>query len=144
MSDNDADSNFQANGEKEDDFLEEEVAAIVARIYKAHLPSYLQKSWESGRGKWYEEFIHEQIEDLLVSEIDGDPVRLEEFKRLEGELGLLIGILGASFRILDHLGMHLRAQTFGQYELLPEDEALLHKLCKKYSKSRDVVLNPFF
>lgn len=111
----------------EEEALEQEISTIADEIYKAHLPPYLQESWESGRGNWYEEWLREQLDMLVMSEIS-DRERLEELKRHREVASLIFGIFGASFRILDHLGMHLRGQTLGQYELLPEDVELLRDL----------------
>jgi len=128
----------------EEELFAEEITAVAEHIYRAYLPSYLKESWESGRGKWYEDIIREQLDSLILSETYEDPERVEELKRLQNMVALLIGILGASFRILDHIGMHLRGQTFGQYELLPEDKALLRKLCRHFLKAEPLDLNPFY
>lgn len=114
------------------DKLEEEFkverSALTKQIYKAFLPPYMEESWESGRGKWYEDWLREQLDILVMSEVD-DLERLEELRRRKEIVSLIFGIFGAAFRILDHMGMHLRGQTLGQYELLPEDKELLHGLC---------------
>jgi len=117
--------------------IRKQVEKYAQRIYKTHLPPYLQDSWHSGRGKWYEEWLREQLDTLILSEIEDDPCRLNELKRIESEVSLVFGIFGTAFRILDHFGMHLRAQTLGQYELWQEDEKLLHKLCRKFLHAKD-------
>ena len=122
----------------------DEVKVIAERIYRAYLPSYLEESWQKGRGKWYEDFIREQLDTLVISETCEDPERGAELKRLQNSVSLLLGIFGATFRMLDHIGMHLRGQTMGQYELLPEDKALLRELCRRFLKSRLPKLNPFY
>lgn len=135
------------NGNKHIDNLEEElfaseVKAIAERIYRAHLPSYLSESWQSGRGKGYGDFLREQLDSLVISEVY-DRGRLVELEHWENEVSLIFGIFGTSFRILDHMGMNLRGQTFGQYELLPEDESLLRDLCKRFLEAKQLDLNPF-
>ena len=124
--------------------IAEEVKAIADQVYTTYLPSYLRESWSKGRGKWYEDWLREQLDILVTSEICDDPERLEELAQLEGSVALVFGIFGAAFRILDHMGMHLRAQTFGQYELLPEDEELLRRLCQRFLEAKRFDLNPFF
>lgn len=124
--------------------LEEEIKAVSEQIYRAHLPPYLQDSWTEGRGQWYEDWLREQLDILVISEICDSPGRLAELEELKDYVALVFGIFGASFRILDHLGMHLRSQTFGQYELLPEDETLLRDLCQRFRQSKQPILNPFF
>ena len=113
--------------EWEDEELELEKSEVADLIYKDFLPSYLWRSWKKGRGNWYEEWLREQLDMLVMSEVN-DWGRLEELKRHGEVASLIFGIFGASFRILDHLGMHLRGQTLGQYELLPEDVELLRDL----------------
>ena len=139
MSNNDNQFNMSA----EELFLDE-VTAIAAHIYRAYLPSYLEQSWQSGRGKWYEDWIREQLDTLVISETYEDPERLAELERQQDIVSLLLGIFGAAFRILDHIGMHLRGQTMGQYELLPEDEALLRQLCRHFLKTKPLELSPFY
>jgi len=119
----------------EEEALEQEIPTTAEGIYKAHLPPYLQESWASGRGNWYEEWLREQLDMLVMSEVS-DWERLEELKRHKGVASLIFGIFGASFRILDHLGMHLRGQTLGQYELVPEDVELLRDLCQHFLNLR--------
>jgi len=128
----------------EEELFASEVEAVAENIYRAYLPPYLHDSWQSGRGKWYENYIREQLDTLVISETCEDPERLAELKSLESTVSLVLGIFGAAFRILDHVGMHLRGQTMGQYELLPEDEALLRKLCQHFLKTRPLELNPFY
>ena len=123
--------------------LTEETKSVANSIYRKCLPDYLQESWSAGRGKWYEDWLREQLDMLVINEIWDDPVRLDELERLQDVVALAFGILGASFRILDHIGMHLRAQTFGQYELLPEDVALLRELCHRFLGMKYLGLNPF-
>ena len=138
---------MHSNGDQSEipeDALTNEVSAVADTIYRAYLPHYLKKSWQTGRGSWYEEIIREQLESLVISETCDDPERLGELKRLQNTVSLILGIFGVSFRILDHIGMHLRGQTMGQYELLPEDEALLRKLCQKLLRTRQLYLNPFY
>jgi hypothetical protein len=122
----------------------EEAKAISERIYRSHLPPYLQDSWPKGKGKWYEDWLKEQLHILVMDEIIDDPARLEELKRLEPFLALVFGVFGAAFRILDLVGLHLRAQTLGQYEVLPEDESLLRELCRAFLQEKQAILNPFF
>ncbi len=112
--------------------LEEDIKAVARSIYGAHLPEYLREPWEGGRGKWYEDWLKEQLDMLVFSEICDDRARLEELKHMKQEVLLVFGIFGTAFRLLDHMGMHLRAQTLGQYELWPEDEELLAQLCEKF------------
>jgi hypothetical protein len=138
---------MHSNGDQSEvpeDALTDEVSAVADTIYGAYLPPYLKKSWQTGRGSWYEEIIREQLDSLVISETCDDPERLGELKRLQNTVSLILGIFGASFRILDHIGMHLRGQTMGQYELLPEDEVLLRKLCQQFLKTRQLCLNPFY
>lgn len=127
----------------EEDSIADEVSTLAERIYRANLPAYLQESWSSGRGKGYEDWLREQLDILVISEIYNDPARLEELQALEDWAALVFGIFGATFRILDHVGMHLRGQTFGQYELLPEDYALLRNLCERFSERELLELNSF-
>ena len=126
----------------DEEMIAPEVKTIADSIYKAHLPPYLQESWQKGRGKWYEDSLREQLHTLVISEVY-DSSRLAELEHWQNEISLIFGILGAAFRILDHIGMHLRGQTLGQYELLPEDEELLRGLCKRFLKARRLDLNPF-
>lgn len=138
---------MHSNGDQSEvseDALTDEVSAVADTIYRAYLPLYLKKSWQTGRGSWYEEIIREQLDSLVISETCDDPERLGELKRLQNAVSLMLGIFGTSFRILDHIGMHLRSQTMGQYELLPEDEVLLRKLCQQFLKTRQLRLNPFY
>lgn len=128
----------------EEELFASEVVAVAENIYRAYLPPYLHDSWQSGRGKWYEDYIREQLDTLVMSETYDDPERLAELERLQDTVSLLLGIFGTTFRIIDHIGMHLRGQTMGQYELLPEDVALLHKLCRHFLKRRPTELNPFY
>jgi hypothetical protein len=134
-------------GNYHDDLEEEHVAAegerVAQRIYEAHLPPYLEASRPSGRGKWYQDWLREQLDTLVISELCDDPARLEELERREDMVGLIFGIFGASFRILDHIGMHLRGQTLGQYEVLPEDEEVLRDLCQGFLEIDDLCLSPF-
>lgn len=125
--------NNQYNDSEEDSIVDE-VSTLAERIYRANLPTYLQESWSSGRGKGYEDWLLEQLDILVISEIHNDPSRVEELHAIEDWVALVFGIFGATFRILDHVGMHLRGQTFGQYELLPEDYALLCNLCERFSE----------
>ena len=127
-----------------DEDLSDDIDALAERIYRAHLPLYLQESWSGGRGKWYEDWLREQLDILVLSEICDDPERLEELKHRQSAVALVFGIFGAAFRILDHMGMHLRAQTLGQYELLPDDEMLLRDLCQHFLQVKEFELNPFF
>ncbi len=130
-----------------EDFFEEDISAAVEaladQIYRTHLPPYLQESWSKGKGKWYEDWLREQLDILVLSELCDDPERLEELEYREHSVALIFGIFGAAFRILDHIGMHLRGQTLGQYEVLPEDEALLRDLCRRLLESQPLSLNPF-
>lgn len=126
------------------EFVTNEVTAIAESIYRAYLPDYLTESWHSGRGRWYEDLIREQLDSLVISETYDDLERLAELERQQDTVSLLLGIFGAAFRILDHIGMHLRGQTMGQYELLPEDEALLRKLCRRFLKISPLKPNPFY
>jgi len=139
MSNNGGQNNISA-----EELFPDEVTAIAENFYRAHLPPYLEDSWQSGRGKWYEDYIREQLDVLIISETCEDPERIAELKRLQDSVGLLLGIFGTAFRILDHVGMHLRGQTIGQYEFLPEDEALLRKLCRQLLKTKALELNPFY
>jgi len=120
------------------------IEAVADWIYRTHLPPYLQEPWSSRRGEWYEDWLCEQLDILVTSEICHDPVRLAELERQQSVVALIFGIFGAAFRILDHIGMHLRAQTLGQYELLPEDEALLRKLCAQFLDSAPLDFDPAF
>ena len=104
----------------------------------------MQDSWQSGWGRGYEDYIREQLDSLVISETHEDPERVAELKRWQDTVSLVLGIFGASFRILDHIGMHLRGQTFGQYELLPDDDVLLRQLCQDFLKTRPIELNPFY
>ena len=124
--------------------LTAQTKAVAESIYRKHLPEYLQESWSGGRGKWYEDWLREQLDTLVISEIYDDPERLEELERQHDIAALIFGIFGAAFRILDHYGMHLRAQTFGQYEVLPEDVTLLRELCQRFLNIDYLELNPFF
>lgn len=126
-----------------DDNLTEAIDAVADRIYCSHLPPYLQDSWSSGRGKWYEDWLREQLEILVLSEICDDTERLAGLEAIEDWVALVFGIFGAAFRILDHIGMHLRGQTFGQYDLLPEDVAMLDDLCKRFLEREPLELTPF-
>lgn len=128
----------------EEELFPDEVTAVAEYIYRAYLPPYLQESWQSGRGKWYEDLIKEQLDNLVISETYEDPERIVELKHLQNTVSLVLGIFGAAFRILDHIGMHLRGQTLGQYELLPEDKALLRQLCRHFLKTKSFELNPFY
>lgn len=127
-----------------EELFPDEVTAVAEYIYRAYLPPYLQESWQSGRGKWYEDYIRGQLDTLVISETCEDPERVAELERLQDIVSLTLGIFGTSFRILDHLGTHLRGQTMGQYELLSEDVALLRKLCRHFLKRRSTELNPFY
>lgn len=129
--------------ESTDESLDAEIEAVADRIYRAHLPPYLQESWSKGKGKWYEDWLREQLDILILSEICDDPARLAGLEALEDWVALIFGIFGAAFRILDHMGMHLRGQTFGQYELLPEDVALLDDLCQRFLEREPLDLIPF-
>jgi len=129
--------------DSEQELIADEVAAVAERIYRAHLPTYLQEFWSKGKGKWYEDWLREQLDILVLSEVCDDPERLEDLECLEHSVALIFGIFGATFRILDHIGMHLRGQTLGQYEVLPEDEALLRNLCSRFLESNRLDLNPF-
>lgn len=129
--------------DSEEELIADEIAAVAERIYRDHLPPYLQESWSKGKGKWYEDWLREQLSILVLSELCDDSERLEELKRFEQSVALILGIFGATFRILDHIGMHLRGQTLGQYEVLPEDEALLRNLCMIFLESKRLDLNPF-
>lgn len=129
--------------DSEEELIADEVAAVAERIYRAHLPPYLQDSWSRGRGKWYEDWLREQLDILVTSEICDDPARLAGLEAIENWVALVFGIFGAAFRILDHIGMHLRGQTFGQYELLPEDVALLDDLCQRFLEREPLELIPF-
>ena len=126
-----------------DDNLSDAIDTLADRIYSAHLPPYLQDSWSSGRGKWYEDWLREQLEILVTSEICDDPARLAGLEGVQNWVALVFGIFGATFRVLDHMGMHLRGQTFGQYELLPEDVALLEDLCQRFLEREPLELTPF-
>lgn len=128
----------------EEELFAEEVKAAAERIYRGHLPPYLQQSWDKGKGKWYEDWLREQLDILVISELCDDPGRLAELENQESKVSLIFGIFGTAFRILDHMGMHLRGQTLGQYEVLPEDEMLLHDLCQQFLKIKGLRLNPFF
>ncbi|MFQ5925629.1 MAG: hypothetical protein ACE5IE_06505 [Dehalococcoidia bacterium] len=138
---------MESNNDFNDDLVEEYVPAeavvIAAQIYRSHLPPYLQESWQKGKGKWYEDWLREQLDTLVISELCDDPLRLAELEDLQDMVSLVFGIFGASFRLLDHIGMHLRGQTFGQYEVLPEDEELLRDLCKRFLRTKQLDLNPF-
>ena len=127
----------------EEELFPSEITAIAENIYRAYLPPYLEDSWQNGRGKWYGDLIREQLDSLVISETYDDPERLAELKSLESTVSLVLGIFGAAFRILDHIGMHLRGQTMGQYELLPEDEALLRQLCQHFLETEPLELDPF-
>ena len=127
-----------------EELFPDEVTAVAEHIYRAYLPPYLQESWQSGRGKWYENYIREELDTLVISETCEDPERVAELERLQDSVSLILGIFGAAFRILDHIGMHLRGQTMGQYELLPEDKTLLRQLCRRFLKPRPLELNPFY
>ena len=129
--------------DSEEELIADDVAAVAERIYRAHLPPYLQESWSKGRGKWYEDWLREQMDMLVTSEICDDPARLASLEAIEGRVALVFGIFGTGFRILDHLGIHLRGQTFGQYELLPEDVALLDDLCQQFLEREALELTPF-
>lgn len=127
----------------EEDSTTDKFATLAERIYRAHLPTYLQESWSSGRGKGYEDWLYDQLDTLVISETYGDSARLEGLQAIEYWVALVFGIFGATFRILDHIGMHLRGQTFGQYELLSDDCALLRELCQRFSQSEPLELDPF-
>lgn len=127
----------------EEDSIDDEVTTLAERIYRAHLPTYLQESWSSGRGKGYEDWLYDQLDTLVISETYGDPARIERLQATEDWVSLVFGIFGATFRILDHIGMHLRGQTFGQYELLPDDCTLLRDLCQRFSQSEPLKLDLF-
>ena len=126
----------------EDEDFEVEKSTIADQIYKAYLPPYLKESWGSGRGQWYEDWLREQLSELIMNEVD-DWGRLEELKELKGVIEIIFGLFGTSFRILDHIGMHLRGQTMGQYEVLPEDVQLLRKLCRRFLKLKKTDLDLF-
>jgi len=130
--------------DKELQELHAELQEVANQIYRAHLPPYLQQSWSSGKGKWYEDWLREQLDILIMSEICDDPVRSAELEEMNDYVALLFGIFGAASRILDHIGMHLRGQTLGQYEVLPEDEALLRDLCQRFLQLEQPDLDPFF
>lgn len=129
--------------DSETDLSAEEVMAVAHRIYGAYLPPYLQGSWTSGKGKWYEDWLRRQLDVLVMDELCDDPTRLAALQQQQDYVALVFGIFGTSFRILDHIGMHLRAQTLGQYELMPEDQLLLHNLCYRLLQMDDLDLNPF-
>ena len=135
--DNDWDQDFH------DLVLTEEVKAVAESIYKKHLPEYLQEPWSRGRGKWYEDWLREQLDILVISEVCDDPGRLDELECQQEIVSLIFGIFGAAFRILDHYGMHLREQTFGQYEVLPEDVALLRELSRRFVRIKRIELGLF-
>lgn len=118
--------------------LQDDIKSVAESIYKAYLPEYLRESWKHGRGKWYEDWLKQQLDMLVISEICDDRERLNELKHIEREVSVIFGILATSFRLLDHIGMHLRAQTLGQYELWPEDEKLLTGLCRELLKRKSV------
>jgi len=136
-------SDNNKNNDLEEDSIVGEVSTLAERIYRANLPTYLHKSWSSGRGKGYEDWLREHLDILVISEIHNDPSRLKELHAIEDWVALVFGIFGATFRILDHVGMHLRGQTFGQYELLPDDHALLCTLCERFSEKELLELNSF-
>ncbi|MBE0415040.1 MAG: hypothetical protein IBX36_00660 [Dehalococcoidia bacterium] len=127
----------------EEELIAAEIEAVAERIYRAHLPPYLQESWASGRGNWYEELLREQLDNLVISEVHDDPDRLADLEGIEDSVALVFGIFGTAFRLLDHIGMHLRGQTFGQYELLADDEMLLRDLCQRFLQTKELDLNPF-
>lgn len=129
------------HNDSEGEFIEDELKAVADRIYRAYLPPYLEESWQKGRGRWYEDLLREQLDSLVINELCDDPERLAELERWEKEVALVFGIFGAAFRILDHVGMHLRGQTLGQYEILPEDEELLRDLCERFLKTKQLDLN---
>lgn len=131
-------------GRSEEELFADEMTAVAECIYRAYLPDYLKESWQSGRGRWYEDLIREQLDNLVISETYEDPERVTELKHLQNTVSLVLGIFGAAFRILDHIGMHLRGQTLGQYELLPEDEALLRQLCQHFLEIEPLELDPFY
>lgn len=131
------------HNDAEEKLTADEVTAIAEQIYRAHLPTYLEDSWPSGRGKWYEDWLREQLDILVTSEICDDPERQTGLEAMEDWVALVFGIFGAAFRVLDHVGMHLRGQTLGQYELLPEDVALLDNLCQRFSEREPLELTPF-
>lgn len=116
--------------------VQREMRLVAKKIYRAHLPPYLKQPWARGRGKCYEDWLKEQLKVLVMDEVFADRGRLEELKMIQKEVSLVFGLFATSFRILDHFGMHLRAQTLGQYELWPEDEKLLVSLCRKFLKSK--------
>lgn len=137
---------YAKNGHNDlnDELFGEQVEATMEQIYRAHLPPYLQKSWVTGKGVWYEDWLREQIDILVISEICDDLERLAQLEEIRGYVTLVFGIFGTTFRMLDHMGMHLRGQTLGQYELLPQDEALLHELCQRFLQLRQSGLKPAF
>ena len=100
--------------------LARELETLADRIYKSHLPAYLQVPWNSGRGRWYEDWLRQQLDTLVITQTLHDPERLSVLKSMEPSVAAVFGVFGAAFRVLDHMGMHLRGQTFGQYELLPD------------------------
>lgn len=122
--------------------LEAERSTVANQIYRTYLPLYLQEFWEGARAKWYHDWLKEQLDILVMNEIT-DWERLEELKGKKETVSLIFGVFGAAFRILDHIGMHLRGQTMGQYELLPEDRQLLHQLCRQFLVMKQTDWDPF-
>ena len=123
--------------------LDPQIGAVADRIYSSHLPEYLRDSWQGGRGGWYEECVREQLDGLVLTESWDDPARLASLEAMEDWVAVVFGIFGTAFRILDHIGMHLRGQTFGQYELLAEDVRLLRELCQRFVEKEPPELPPF-
>lgn len=122
--------------ESEQKAVQRQARTIAKKVYSTYLPPYLKQPWEKGRGKWYEDWLKEQLDMLVTSEVCDDPCRLQQLECLQKDISLVFGLFATSFRILDHFGMHLRAQTLGQYELWPEDERLLTRLCRKLLEAK--------
>lgn len=114
--------------------LHREVEALADRIYKRHLPAYLHSPSRGGRGRYYEGYLRERLDMVIMSEVRDDRARLSALESMEPWVAVVFGIFGAAFRALDHVGMHLRAQTVGQYELLPQDASLLRDLCGRLAE----------
>ena len=119
------------------------IEALEKRIYNEYLPPYLRNPSSGGRVAGYDAYIREQLNNIVLSEIWGDTERLSTLEAIENWVALILGMYGTTFRILDHIGMHLRGQTFGQYELYPDDLQLLRKLCKQLLENRPLELTPF-
>ena len=83
-------SDNNKNNDLEEDSIVGEVSTLAERIYRANLPTYLHKSWSSGRGKGYEDWLREHLDILVISEIHNDPSRLKELHAIEDWVALTL------------------------------------------------------